>query len=206
MASSPAKGARRPAPANFLEALRDLGRGVASDVSYHATRAVTADLPQAMGVATSGELKPNQTFSLADVQDAQSRGEKRAETRFGSRLAQVKEQQRLLYLRSENETKAQIVAIQQEIQLLAKSTGELAKEVQVAAFQTPANPGVYHKNFFEHLRSLIRTLRQKVQESKNWLATTNARAGKRSYYWAQVGKSGAKYMLSGERYMVTSTG
>lgn len=176
MASSISKGARRPAPAhnNFLEALRDLGKGVASDVS------------QSFGIYNSAE-------SIEQKSDTRP-----ATTQF--------HQERLLFLRQEEDTKKQIQAIQQEIHALAKSTSDLAKEVQVATFQAPANPGIYHKNFFEALRSFIKSLRQKIEQSRHWLATSNARASKRSHYWGQVSRSGTKFMLSQERYMVTSTG
>jgi hypothetical protein len=191
---------RRPAPANFLEALRDLSKGVVDEAKIHVTQAVTQDIPQSLGF--SGTLEPNKSFSLTDVETAEKRGERKAESRFNNRL----QEERLTYMRSENEAKAQIKAIQGEIQLMAKGVGELAHEVEVATFQAPANPGIYHRSFFNRLRTYIQALRLKVQESKHWLATQNSRAAKRSYYWGQVSKSGTKFMLSQERYMVTSTG
>ncbi len=191
---------RRSAPANFLEALRDLSKDVVDEAKIQVSRIVTNDIPQSFGL--SGTLEPNKSFSMGEMAEAEKRGERKAETRFNSRL----QEERLMYLRSENEAKAQIKAIQDEIQLMAKGVGELAHEVSVAAFQAPANPGVYHRNFFERLRSYLKSLRQKVSESKNWLATQNSRASKKNYYWGNVQKSGTKFMLSQERYMVTSTG
>jgi len=200
MATQSSKSARRAPANNFLEALRDLSKGVIDEAKIQVKQIVSSDIPQSFGF--SGTLQPNKSFSMADAEAAEKRGEHKAETRFNHRL----QEERMVYLRSENESKAQIQAIQQEIQLMAKSVGELAHEVQVAAFQAPANPGVYHKRFFQQLMSYIRSLRAKATESKNWLATQNARAGKRSHYWGQVQKSGTKFMLSSERYMVTSTG
>ena len=89
---------------------------------------------------------------------------------------------------------------------MAKSIGELGKEVQVATMQSVVNPGNYHRNFFETLRNLIQTLRLKVTESRNWVAASNARAKQKKGYWAQAKTSGTKFTLSSERYMVTSTG
>lgn len=198
MASATPKAARRPAQTsdNFLEALRDLGKGVISEAKIQVTKAVTDDIPQSFGLA------PGDSFSVDQLKAAEAAGERKAEARFNNRL----QEERLLFLRSEAESKQQITAIQAEIQMLAKSTGELAHEVQVATFQAPASPGVYHRNFFEQLKSLIKSIRVRVQESKSWLAAANSRASKRGYYWGQVGKSGTKFMLSSERYMVTSTG
>lgn len=192
---------RRAAPANnFLEALRDLSKDVVDEAKIQVSSIINNDIPQSFGL--SGTLEPNKSFSVADAEAAEKRGERRAETRFNSRL----QEERMLFMRSENEAKAQVKAIQQEIQLMAKSVGELAHEAQVTAFQAPANPGIYHKRFFEQLLNYIKTLRAKAAESKNWLQTQNARSSKRNGYWGNVQKSGTKFMLSSERYMVTSTG
>lgn len=204
MADLASTAKRWPAPANnFLEALRDLSKGVVDEAKIQVSQistGVSNDISQSFGMA--GTLEPNKSFSMADAEAAEKRGERRAEGRFNNRL----QEERLMFLRSENESKSQIKAIQEEIQMMAKSVGELAHEAQVASFQAPANPGIYHKRFFEQLLSYIRTLRAKAAESKNWLQTQNGRSGKQGHYWGQVQKSGTKFLLSSERYMVTSTG
>jgi len=179
-ADSNLKSARRPvrAPDSFLEALQELGKGVISEAKIQIT----------------GDLQPNQPVSLESLH--------KTEVRFNNRF----QEERLLYLRSETETKQQIASLLQEIQVLAKSTGLMAHEVQVATMQAVVNPGAYHRSFFGQLRTFIKTIRAKVEQSRHWLATHSQRASKRSYYWGQVGASGSKYMLSSERYMVTSTG
>lgn len=178
MASSQ-KAARRSAPANnFLEALQGLGKDVVSEAKIQIT----------------GDLQPDQPVSLESLH--------KTEARFNNRF----QEERLLYLRSETETKQQITSLLQEIQVLAKSTGLMAHEVQIATMQAVVNPGVYHRSFFEQLRTFIKAIRAKVEQSRNWLATHSQRAAKRSYYWGQVGQSGSKFLLSSERYMVTSTG
>lgn len=196
------KAARRPAPANFLEALRDLSHDAASETTVHIQKAITQDIPEAFGFAKSGDLTPNQSFSMEDLKKAENASEARAENRFNNRL----QEERLVFLRSENETKKQIQSIQQDIHAFAKSAGDLAQQVQIATLQAPVNPGIYQKNFFEHLRSIIKVLRQNVESSQNWLAAHNSRATKRGSYWGSVKTSGTKFMLSSERYMVTTTG
>ncbi len=201
-ASSNHRSVRRPvrAPDSFLEALQELGKGVVSEAKIQVSNIVTQDIPQSFGF--SGDLQPNQPVSLDALKQAESAGERKAEARFNNRL----QKERLLYLRSEQETKQQITSLLQEIQMLAKTTGQMAHEVQIATMQAVVNPGVYHRSFFEQLRTFIKAIRAKVQESRNWLATHSQRASKRSYYWGQVGASGSKFLLSSERYMVTSTG
>lgn len=200
MASS-SKSARRPSPTNFLEALSGLSKGVGEEAKIQVTQAITQDIPQSLGF--SGTLKPNESFSVSDIEAAEKRGEQKATARFSNHL----EQDRLVFLRSENEKNAQIGQILTEISQIAKSLGDMGKEVQIATMQAPVNPGVYHRNFFSQLRSFITDLKVKVAESRHWLATANARASKqKGYFWGQAQKSGTKFLLSQERYMVTTTG
>lgn len=201
MASPSQSGGRRPAPANFLEALRELRSDAASEAKVQVTKVFTEDIPQALGL--SGTLQPNESFSLADVEAAEKRGEQKATSRLGNRL----EQERLVFLRSENDKKAQIQSVLEEIARLAKSVGDLGKEVQIASMQAPVSPGIYHKNFFAQLRSFIADIKRQVAQSKHWLAITNSRAAKRQgFFWGQAQRSGTKFLLSQERYMATTTG
>jgi hypothetical protein len=188
---------------NFLEVLRGLGSGVVNEVKQQVTTAVKSDLPQAfgLGAASSGDLTPNKAFSMEDIKSAEKRGERRGESRMEGRL----QQERAVFMRQEQEAKASIQSILLEIRSLTKSTGEFVKEVETAALMMPSNPGIYHKNFYERLRNFIVIMKQKVQESRHWLAMMNSRAQKKGY-WGQVKTSGSKFLLSSERYAVTSTG
>jgi len=193
-------------PKNFLEALHELGNDFKSEAKIQVSKIVTQDVPESFGIAASGTIKPNESVSVADLAQAEAKGEAKAENRFNARLQQVKEEERAYFMRVESQNKQQIESVLTEIKILAKSTGTLATQVEMAVAQAPANPGVYHKNFFNQLLSFMKILRQKVQDSSHWLSVTNSRARGKSYYWGQVAASGTKYMLSSERYMVTSTG
>jgi hypothetical protein len=205
MARTSSKTKVKPA-ANFLEALQNLGKEVISDVNNQAAQVFSNDLPDSFGFgqpAHQNQLNRNESFSMDDVLAAEKRGEQNA----GRLFSQQREEDRVLAARREQQAQAQIKSLQEEIQMLAKSLGEFGREAQIAALQSPINPGVYHKNFFEQLKSFIKTMRQRIQESRHWLATQNSRAQKRKgFYWGNVQKSGTKYMLSSERYMVTTTG
>lgn len=197
--------AKRPAPNNFLEALRELGQDVASETKIQVSRAVTQDIPQSFGLSASGTLNPNESFRMPSP-DSEAAARNDMERAFNSRLSQMREEERATLTRREATIKDQIKSIQEELRQFARSTGELSAEIQTATFQAAVNPGIYHKNFFAHLKSLLATLRKQVTQSKNWLAEFNGRSQKQGHYWGQVSKSGSKYMLSSERYMVTSTG
>ena len=203
MAHSNGKPQAKRAPTNFLEALRDLGSDFKSEAKIQVSKIVTDDIPQSLGL--SGTLAPNESVSVSQMANKPEQQDSKAESQFSARLHQVREEERAFYSQREAATKQQIQAILTEIKSLAKSAGGLAREVEIAAFQAPANPGVYHRSFFSQLKSLIMALRQQVQDSSHWLHTTNSRVAKKGY-WGQVASSGTKFMLSSERYMVTSTG
>jgi hypothetical protein len=208
--SNQSRGSNRTkiqSPENFLEALRGLGRSVSDEVVSQAKSVVTLDIPESFGAKTSGgTLKPNESFSLNDLKSAKETGYRQAENEFTQRLGEMRQMEYGRLVREESEAKKQIQSIREDIANLAKSMGEFSKEIEVASLQAPTNPGIYHKNFYAHLRSVIKALRAKVESSRDWLSTTNSRAKKRNFYWSQVKSSGTKFMLSSERYMVTSTG
>jgi len=149
----------------------------------------------------SGELKPNQTLTLKETNSAiqKDRLFRRAQGEFWD----LRRQEKILFTKNEREIRLQVEAIQEELKKLALSTKNLTKEVEIAAKQMPVEPGVYHLSFFEKLRQSLVFFRKKVEESATWLAAFNQRAKKRNFYWAQVKKSGTKFMLSQERYMST---
>ena len=107
--------------------------------------------------------------------------------------------------RKSNELRIQLKVIMDELMVLAQSTQELAKESQIAAFQAPIEPGIYHIIFFEKLLEFIKSFRKKIDEAVVWMHATNKRAEKKNY-WSQFKKHGSKFLLSGEHYLQRSAG
>lgn len=176
---------KSPKGDSFLEALRDLGGGVVDSMA--------------------GELKPNQPLNLNQLTRVEEKQERQAR-QFQQEFLDIRQQERLVWTRKEQDTKLQIAAILEELKKLASATKNLTKEVDVAAKQVPVEPGVYHLSFFEKLRETLVLLRKRIEESATWLSAFNQKAKKRNFYWAQVRKSGTKFMLSQERYMATQAG
>lgn len=180
-------------PNDILEVLRDLGGGFASDVQEQ-----TGLRPR----KTSDTIFPGQTVDFENQKQ-------KLQEMFERRLRQteiVRRQERLVFSAKDQETKAKVTVLQEEVKKLAQSTQNLAKEIEITAFQAPIQPGVYHETFFEKLISFVKSLTKKIENASVWIAAWNARAKKRPYYWAQVGKSGGKFLLSQERYMATQAG
>lgn len=179
---------------NFLEILRELGEGT-----------IDTTVDQLTGRKRSGELKPEETIELEQFTQEEIKREEFARE-FEREISGLRRQERLVYSKEQQEVKLQIKAIQDELKKLANSTQGLAREVEIAAKQAPVEPGVYHLTFFEKLRQIIIQFRQKIEDSRTWLAAFNQRAKRRSYYWFHFKKSGTKFSLSPERYMSTSAG
>src|SRR3990172_2559716 len=190
---------------NFLEALLDLGKGVTSEAKTQIHQVVTKDIPEEFGLNVAGTIRPNESVSLPETVREQSSDYARENSRQHN-VESFRQEELARMGREEAHAKEEINAIRQEIQSIARMAHDFAKEFEIAATQAPINPGIYHKNFFSQLRSFLVSVRGRIEDSKEWLTTSNSRASKRGFYWSQVDKSGSKYMLSSERYMVTSTG
>ncbi len=121
-------------------------------------------------------------------------------------FATRRRQEFLVFSQKEETRRKEIITLQEELQKLVEEIQDVSQEVDTAVSQQLVNPGIYHANFFDKLRQLIKLLRQRVHDSRTWLATFNQRAQAKLGYWGQVQTSGTKFMLSQERYMVTQTG
>ncbi|MGB9707034.1 MAG: DUF5660 family protein [Microgenomates group bacterium] len=190
---------------SFLEALRDLGGGVIDSMAHDVVEGITQEAFNQITSRKTGELKPGQTLDVGQLAKTEEKLEKQTK-KFTQEFLDIRQQERLVWVREKQDTRLQIAAILEELKKLASATKNLSTEVDIAAKQIPVEPGVYHISFFEKLRQTLTLLRKRIEESATWLATFNQKAKKRNYYWAQVRKSGTKFMLSQERYMATQAG
>lgn len=195
MAKQPKKE-KRYSPDNFLEVFKDLGSNVVNSFKND-----IINKPSSMSFSS-----PDADSFSNDLLQKESELEAKYKKQIRWQAEIIRKEEKILYSRKDNEIKLQVRALQDEIQQLARATNQLSNEVEVAALQVTPEAGTYHLNFFERLRNLIRALKSKIQESAFWLAEWNKKAKKRNYYWAQVRKSGSKFMLSGDRQVATQTG
>jgi predicted RNase H-like nuclease (RuvC/YqgF family) len=193
---------------NFIEALRDLGNQTKKSLSRDlvggvAKTAANTVFGRPSSSITSGEITPGQPLDFDRLQKEQQEKIRQQEKR---RFQTLRRQEHLVFSAKKEQVKKEIKQLQQELQKLAKEMANVAKEVQVATMQQVVEPGEYHVSFFEHLKSLVKVLRQKLHDSANWLKIANHRAKRRLGYWGRVKKTGTKFMLSQERYMATQAG
>jgi hypothetical protein len=115
-------------------------------------------------------------------------------------------QEQIMLQKENQQTQAEIRHVLEELKLLATTVKSFEHEVAKVTLEAPPkNAGVYHKHFFEWLISMIRNMRKKVCESRNWLAVFNQKKRKRGY-WYMFKKHGTSFALSDERGIATATG
>ncbi|MFZ5845688.1 MAG: DUF5660 family protein [Patescibacteria group bacterium] len=187
-----------PAPSDsILEQLRDLSGGVGKSVTQDVVRKVASDaLASLVGGSSRGELKPNETVKLdretKEIPAAPPRG--------------VELQPRPVALASEEaKIKQQIEAVRAELKALATSLKSFHQEVEKAILEVPVEPGIYHLNFFERLKSILKVLRSQIEDSTTWLQLWTSRK-KKVTYWGLYKKHGTKFGLSAERTLATQAG
>lgn len=191
---------KRPRNNSVLEALRDLSGGVGKTL----TEDFLGQIPE--DIFTQGGLRPKNTPGTFEPQESVNFDEIK-ELRSRLRQAEfVRHQEQVVFSAQQQETKAKVAALVEEAKNLSGAVQQLEQVIEVATVQTPVNPGVYHVNFFEKLISFIRSLTQSVEGASVWIASSQQKGKKRSYYWGQFQKSGSKFMLSQERYMATQAG
>ena len=201
------------AKAQVMESLRDLASNTLDSLKNDVVLETPKDiLRQFFGTAVfpekraTGELVPGETL---EIREALS-GELAEKEKLNAQLVQerkLRQAEQAISLKKQQELRLQISVLSSEVNQLAKTTQGLSRETQIAAMQAPIEPGVYHLVFFEKLIEFIRSFREKIEDASVWIAAYNTRARKRAHtFWAQVGISGAKRLLSAEDYLQRAAG
>lgn len=190
---------------SFLESFRDLGSDFYSTAKDDLVKKGSKDIFDSL-LPFNRSDQPSQENNNPFPMEAE------LERKYRSQVRQteiVRREEKVLFTRQQKETQQQVVALQDEIKKLAKTTADLAseaKEAEITAMQEVPEMGTYHLNFFIRLRKLIAELRSQIQESSFWLTAWNKKSQKRNFYWNQFKKSGSKFLLSSDRYVSTQAG
>jgi len=204
----PAKPAKKPTYTNdsVLEALRGLSGGVGKTVAHDVVGTVATDaLTSIFGgpPKQQGDLMPNQPLNIPDRAPRPLRPERfyppfmRQEAKPVAPHPVIREDQQKLA--------QQIESVRAELKAIAASIQSLNKEIGNAIREVPVNPGVYHANFFERLKSILKVLREQIDDSRSWLSMHSDRKKKKGY-WGMYKKHGTTFGLSNERSLATSAG
>jgi len=180
---------------NVLETVRSLGNNVGKTIKQD----VVQQIPNDMLRDIFGTVQEPQEMHQNETVDIQH--EKKVHQGAGHRESIQP------YIDADmRETKEKLDGIRKELQALSKSIKGFHQEIEKAVLEMPINPGVYHLNFFEQLRSFIQSLRETLDDGKVWLQAFNNNSKKKKGYWGMYKKHGTTFGLSNERTIATQAG
>ncbi len=183
---------------SILEALRNVGAGVTRTVAKDVAGKSASDaLSSLLGQLpkTSGELRENQAIDLGHRQERQP----------GAPVRKLQMERQGLIDADVSRVREELAAVRQELKALSQSIQNFHQEVEKAIDEVPVNPGVYHVNFLTRLRSILKVLKEQIDDSSVWLNLTSGRKQKKQY-WGMYKKHGTKFGLSSERTLATQAG
>lgn len=192
---------------NVVESAKNIGADVVQKVNTELVGGVTQGIMEQIGLAprqsnsTSGEINLSQIQKNGDEISLN----KTVKPGIIHESNIITEQQ--IFLQKENaESQHEIKQILAELKLLATSVKSFEHEIAKVTLEAPPKKaGIYHKNFFEWIISMIRDMRKKVNEGNTWLAVFKSKKKKRGY-WQMFKKHGTSFAMSDERGIATSTG
>lgn len=195
--------------ANVLETLKDIGIGTTKSLKKDLLGGASEDFfNQLFGPRInkkySGEVVPGESLEIKDVYSGKAEENQKLRAQLVLERKLHDEEKGRIEKRT-NELRLQLKAIMGEVLTLAKTTQNLGDEVEIAAMQAPASPGVYHVVFFEKLLEFIQSFRRKIEDASVWLHASNKKAEKKNY-WSMYKKKGSSFLLSPDHYLQRSAG
>lgn len=193
-----------PNKTQVIEQLRSVGDGAFNSLNRDLIKETPQEFfKQMFGLPekrVTGDLVPGEALELKDALSGKAEENRRLKGQLTLERQMRTDEQRIATTK-QKELRMQLSVVTSEVQQLAQTTQGLSREIQIAAFQAPVDPGTYHVIFFEKLVEFIRDFRKKIENASVWTASYNARSKKRANtFWGQVGVGGAKRLLSSEDY------
>jgi hypothetical protein len=189
-------------PQNFVEALKSIGGHTVKSLTNDVIKPI---LPDAFNSITGSQSQSQEStqppaWNKEWLQPQDTNQEVQRQLRHREVI------QTQVFDRRQEEIKAQIKALREELKALAGEIAALAQNTQQAIEAEIENPGTYHVSFFEKLKRSLILLRKQVAESQNWLELSYQRRQSKNAYWSGFKKSGTKFSMSHERAIATSAG
>ncbi len=182
----------------ILEALRHMGSGVSGAVKHDVVEKGVSDAWASLLGQTpkiSGELTENQPINFNKPERQQT----------PSPIRRVEAPRQSVSDLDTAKIRQELAAVRQELKALSDSIKSFHTEVEKAVTDMPINPGVYHVNFLERLRSILKILKEQIDDSRAWLNLSSSRKQKKQY-WGMYKKHGTQFGLSSERTLATQAG
>lgn len=181
---------------NPLEALRDLGSSTVSSTTDEFKKIGSGMFDQFFGGRDFGADNAKE-FDKFNQESAQKAPKKQEFRLFNYNEYYEKE----LVKRQIKELSD---LIKKEIEMIKKADASLLNEVKdiqnlVLVDSLPDKVGIYHIRFLEVVLNILRTLRQKIGESRTWLQALVSKKKKRgSLFVTRSKKQGTAYSMSQE--------
>lgn len=154
----------------------------------------------------SGDLAPGEVLNLSKLRNRADVAERREQLNKLPGIdyrREVVHGTEMLRSREAGELDRKVQEIMQELKRLVDSSKMISNEyVHIAVEQKPVEAGKYYLNFFDFMLSVIRSARQKVEDSGAWLQVSKRKNG----YQQKAKNLGTKFSLSHERTVATQTG
>lgn len=190
-------------PSSVKNAVVTEGKNIASDFWKQLLKPASGNEQRGQEQPQKGgELKPGEELDLQKLE------KKIQAIEPGINYArEIVHAEKRIRTQDEHQTKVKIQEIVVEIKKLTRSSKELAvqfKDVEKME-HIPANAGKYHANFVEWVLSMIRSAREKVDNTLSWTTALHSKR-KQKQYWSLFKKHGTSFGLSSERVVSTQVG
>ncbi len=192
-----------------MEALKDLGGGAVKTLGNDVLKETGAEfMRQLLGLKAqtkfSGNLEKGQSFEPSKAMSGEYKEQEKLakQVRFERHIL---EEQKAEVEKKNGELKLQLHAISMEIQKVAASTPQLAKEVKIAELTSSKDPGIYHLVFLQKILEALRDFKKNIDSASVWLSSVNKRTNKKNF-WNQYKVQKGQALLNPETYSQRSAG
>ena len=195
----------------LIEQLRDVGRGVTSTVTHDLISGVASDaLTSLLSGSRKGTLKPGEAVEFPDKQVEMPPAPPEMNWPFRRErkptFAPQFSQETLNRLRDEErEVARKIEEIRLELKALVATIASVDQEIGHAVSGEFIDPGIYHLNFLDRLKTMLTLIRKNLADSASWLSVMRSRKKERKY-WNMYKHKGTTFGLSHERVVATQVG
>lgn len=205
---------KAPSSDTLIEQLRDMGRGISKNVTQDLVGGVATDaLSSLFGTPKKGTLRPGEPVNLRSPQPADDEAAPQSFPEFFNPFKRREQAPKVtvnnealnLLRQKEAEVTQKIEEIRLELKALIATLKTVDKQVEKAIDEQLVDPGLYHINFLDRLKTILKLMRQSLSESSSWLSVMRSRK-KEKRYWTQYKKKGTTFGLSNERVVSTQVG
>ena len=200
----------------LIEQLRDIGKGVVKTVGSDLVSGVAGDaLSSLFGTPIQGDFQPGQAINLNQKSHLSEPPLPQflPEMPFFGGFRRQQEAPKPLYSQETlNRIKAQethvaqkIEEIRMELKALVMVIKNVNREIELAVSEQIIDPGVYHINFLDRLKTILKLMRQNLNDSASWLRVMRSRKKERKY-WSLYKKKGTEFGLNPDRVVSTQVG